>query len=586
MLQTRNIRIGALLAILFLVTADMMFAQTTSQAPSATVPTTAHVGLAPIANSRQANPTSRQAISVVSPGDGSLQKQFTELQAEFAAIKSGESWTTGLVERMAFIIGMISLIAIGLQGFSLLSQLRLEARNREHSIAEGAVQSAREGELHAKFIALLDFAIRTNDDGTKRAAETLDLVNSLLAITERTAAKASEREYDSLSKEISATDSECLSLLQKSLAEEERSIIAKPEFRRQVSTLARTIDTLASDIKSYNRLLMGHATRSHQPSSVESPTSVRELSLAAACLFIRGQQRNIDQEFPEAINDWRASLNAVGSDNVRLDANYWIAYTDNTLGNFDDALQYLDASLKLSPGIREPELKRLFMETQFFALGLRAVPEQLIEEGLESFAKLDERRYNLTPDRHDRATSSFATTLGNIRLIKWVRDQHNGGIDKSGLHNALESYDKAVAVHEHSRWAVFGRCQVLTLLGKELDETMQNQLRYVFDSAQREYDVRDRQPRSQLLCKATQFMCIQMLQTEANEKEKGQIPSIVGEVKRLAAGLEDRLIFSQFRKQNVDQKTFTKEFDTFKDGNGNMLEAMMFANQREVLRRA
>src|SRR6266404_2816013 len=68
---------------------------------------------------------------------------------------------------------------------------------------------------------------KLEEGGIKRAGETLQLINSLLMITERSATKAAGAQFDFLSRTIDNLDHECKTLITEATKDDERDIIAK-----------------------------------------------------------------------------------------------------------------------------------------------------------------------------------------------------------------------------------------------------------------------------------------------------------------------------------------------------------------------
>src|SRR5439155_10570692 len=83
------------------------------------------------------------------------------------------------------------------------------------------------------------------------------------------------------------------------------------------------------------------------------------LSLTAPCLFVRGINHHLDQNFAAAIADWQSALKARGAMAIRVDANYWIGYVENTLGDFERVAPYLRDAISVATEERKVELTRL-----------------------------------------------------------------------------------------------------------------------------------------------------------------------------------------------------------------------------------
>src|SRR5207253_1958653 len=116
-------------------------------------------------------------------------------------------------------------------------------------------QVTREESLNERYIKLLEVAsgaaetaqqkvVALEEGGIKRAGETIQLINNLLQITERAAAKAAGAQFDFLSRSIGNFDAQCQALITEATKDDDRDIIAKPEFRERVRVLTKQIESL------------------------------------------------------------------------------------------------------------------------------------------------------------------------------------------------------------------------------------------------------------------------------------------------------------------------------------------------------
>jgi tetratricopeptide (TPR) repeat protein len=324
--------------------------------------------------------------------------------------------------------------------------------------------------------------------------------------------------------------------------DDERDIIAKPIFIERVKILTEGIKSLDSQITTYNESVPTQFRPSSLPdagatANDESTRTWNRLALTAPCLFVRGLSHHIQQNFRAAINDWEAALKARGANSISVDANYWIGYLNNTLGNFERATAYLDAAATVAPARRKTELKRLEIETRFFALDYAEVPDSLLKEGKKYFDQLGALVTT-------RAKSSFATTMGNISLIRYIRT--NLGAEFTLASEANHWFEQAVAAETKSRWARFGICQNLILAGRPLNTTQEREVRDVVRSVGNEYQNRQ-EHRSKALSKITEYICMLML------KQDDDLSTIASSVLYHTSEVTARTLYSQFRKQNIDK---------------------------------
>lgn len=549
----------------------LLYSQTTKKGSDAAPP-------------RNENPSSRPEVTPqVAATQTQAEKDLEKLQMQLSAQKEAE-------ETIKFWIGIMTLVLIGtsLIAFSLqIGTLFADVRSRRQNKEESEKQSRRDDELHGRFLELIDVAskaakesqdkvTRLEEGRIKRAGETLQLINSLLMITERAATKAAGAQFDFLSRTIDNLDHECKTLISEATRDDERDIIAKTTFSEEVRLLTDQINSLDHQIVIYNESVPSQfrAMQGAEGFSTSADAGAwARLSLTGPCLFIRGQNHLQQQNFTGAINDWKASLTAGNAEASRVDANYWIGYINNTLGNFQEAERFLQDAEKLAPERRRPELSRLELETRFFALDLAIVPNDLLDEGEKLYKQFhsEMQQQRLAA----RAISSFATTMGNMTVVERLRASIASGSDLD-LSKSSEWFQRALVVAPRSRWARFGMCCNLLLSGQPLDETARSDVRDVIQSVNREYTARI-EDRSKVLSKVTEYICLCMLGDEIRDDEKSRLPSIASSIQLHASLVRARTLYSQFRKQNVGTDVFLREFYHF-ERTKSLLETFRMAN--------
>jgi hypothetical protein len=492
--------------------------------------------------------------------------EIQKLEFQLAAEKHGQDVILSWVEIAAGVLGATAVLAFIIQIWTLFSDTANRRRNQE----ERVVQSTREGQLHEGFLKILDIATKAAEDaqlkvatlgegGIRRAGETLQLINNLLAITERAAAKAAGAQFEFLSRTIGTLDASCRALIVEATEKDDRDIIAKPVFAEKVRVLTGEIDAIDHQISTYNASVPsqfrevgdGQDDRAHDDDGVTQ--SWMRLCLTGPCLFVRGQDHLQNQNFNSAIDDWKQSLVTRGSESVRVDANYWIGYLNNTLGNFDKSPEFLKAAAAAAGDQRKPELLRLELETRFFSLDDLQVPDEILNEGERIFATLQP---HVVPPR---TISSFATTMGNIAFVQSIRRSIKDNADFDPR-NSSAWFQRAISAMDRSRWARFGMCQDTLLSGKTLDEELRRDLADVVGSAQREYQNRE-EDRSKVLSKVTEYICMVILDSQ----KENTLSAVAASVELHASRVRARTIYSQFRKQNVDKEIFLREFKHFQE---------------------
>lgn len=507
-----------------------------------------------------------------------MQPELQKLKLELSAQKEAQETIRTWIQILAGVLIVVSFLAFGLQVYTLWAEARSRRRNQE----ESAAQSRREEELHNRFLKVLDVASKAQDKvatleegGIKKAGETLELINSLLTITERAAARAAGAQFDFLSRRIETLDGECKRLIANAARDDDRDIIAKPAFSEQVRVLAELINSLDHEISTYNasvppqfRAAQQYGDQAGTGTDHGTMPSWTRLSLTGPCLFIRGQNHLQLQNFKSAIDNWKSSLEAKDAESIKVDANYWIGYLNNTLGNFDVSPDFFKAAAKAATEQRKPELLRLELETRFFALDLAEVPNDLLCEGAQIYNGLQRHRVPT------RTISSFATTMGNITLIQGMRAAITNGSTFEPAKSS-EWFQHALDYEPRSRWARFGKCQNLALSGQSLDENTREEVRDVLGSVQREYQARI-EDRSKVLSKVTEYICLVMLGDQKEER----LSTVAASVESHASLVRARTIYSQFRKQNVDKEVFLEEFHFFEEKR-NLPDTFRMANTKK-----
>lgn len=495
-----------------------------------------------------------QNLPISTPTQSALEEMrsdLKELQSELLAREEAQEIVVRYLQIGVAWIALVSLLALALQFVAF----RVDSTIRRRSQDENEANRTREESLNERLIRVLDVTTKSaeqaqqqlsalQEGGIRRAAETLQLINNLLTITERSAAKAADAHYEFLSSSIENVDGECQNLNSEAIESDERDIIAKPVFIERVKILAKQIDSLDNQILAFNQ----SAPRQLAPSSEETQSGkpfLSELSLTGPCLFIRGLEHHVQQNFEAAIEAWKTALKANNSSAIAIDANYWAGYVNNTLGRFSDAMSHIRAASELAPVQRKPELVRLLLETRFFALKDKDVPEELLKEGGEYFNELD------VSEISSRAISSFATTMGNMCMIQQVRTSGK----KPNFKESTDWFDRALQATDRSRWARFGKYQNKVLLSKRLSAKDIEDIKDIIGSVRREYQNRE-EDRSKALSKITEYMCMLMVGSYNNE----DLSTISGLVELHTGKVSARTLYSQFRKQNITKNEFLDEF--------------------------
>jgi cbb3-type cytochrome oxidase subunit 3 len=395
----------------------------------------------------------------------------------------------------------------------------------------------------------------TDKGGIKQADETLSLINNLLRITERAAARAAGVQFDFLSTALGALSRECERLVADAKAYDERDIATRPDFRERVRILAKQIDQLDNQRVSYNQ-------------AVPQSDSAASIRLPHPCLFIRGMASDLDQNPTEAINNWLEIVKSKEETAVVDGACYWLGYVYNTIGyKSDDEFNQVKGYLAKARSRAEVsgnmsrlyELTRVKLETDFFRAGRSQMLTEIVEEGDKFYSTSDSQFVN------PRAKAAFATTMGNIVLIRDFRKSIVSGTPFAPA-EANAWFDRAGESH----WAKFGRCQALLLAGVPFDENMRKVVEDIAGIVAANYFDRI-EDRTKLLCKITEYLCKLMLDP------RSETSTIEYFITTHAANVTGRTIYSQLRKQNISKEEFLKEWRVL-CGERNILEAAKKSN--------
>lgn len=524
------------------------------------------VAIGQVSNSPTPSTATPTAQAVQAPSPTQPQSEIQELRAELAAQKAAQDAIQTYIEIIAGVLILVSIAAFGIQIWGMFADHRIRRSSQDAT----AKHSQREDQLHEKFLKVLDIATDAAKDtqqkvatleegGIKRAGETLQLINNLLTITERAAAKATGAQFEFLTKTIGGLNEACSILINDATKEEDRDIIAKPGYSEQVRILTSQIDAIDNQVTTYNESV---PSQFRDTQGVARPGGDAEyaprlqwsrLELTGPCLFIRGQNHLQRQNFSAAISDWKLALTAKGSESIRVEANYWIGYVSNTLGRFEDAPAFLKAASAVAAEQKKPELDRLELESRFFAVNLEPVPADLVTEGANYYADF---RTHRVPRR---TMSSFATTMGNITFIQYIRSKIDPSTPFEAPADSSAWFQKALAIEPRSRWARFGLCQNAILEGRPLGAEELENVRDVMGSVNKEYQNRV-EVRSKVLSKTTEYICTLMLGDNASTQERDRLVGIAHAVEAHASDVTARTVYSQFRKQNVPKDIFLDEF--------------------------
>jgi tetratricopeptide (TPR) repeat protein len=401
----------------------------------------------------------------------------------------------------------------------------------------GKAAERRAQESHNLAIESHNLAIRGEVGSQERAAQvhqtflaesknTLELVNATLRLAKDASERAAtiiQARAEKLLKDLDRTAKKMLSE-----AKDDRDLVTHPKKRSDLLSLANKI----------------------QGFEINSFMFPSDLPLTPECLYIRGMDFHLKQQFDDAFEAWLSvALDENAVPPLRSLAWFWIGYEQNNLGLFSEAEKSFENAERFEAGIRKFELQRIRLETRFFnrTLGPARNSVGAFENLLRSFdgiAESDEIRGHLA-----RAW----TTFGNI-LVETGREETDKGEAEKLFKRAQSAFAQ---VSDQSPWALFGLGQSFAYLGQnaEAEEILAGKAR---KNAQAEY-INRVEPRTKVLARTTEIICCALV-----EGLKKDVHSVYGDLIEAIGLVDHRLtIYSQFQKRNVSREEFRSDLDKF-----------------------
>lgn len=403
--------------------------------------------------------------------------------------------------------GLVSFASLG--GF-----VRSEQRATEsHKVAmqgERAGQQ-RSAEVHETFL--------------ESSRNTLDLVNATLTL----AKEASERAAQTIQNKADATldelDIAAKALVARVPADDDRALVADPVRRSELRSLAQKIAGFE-----INRFIL--------------PVNV---GLTPHCMFIRGMDFHLSQQFDDAFECWRdVALREDGPSFLKSLAWYWIGYEFNNLGEFSEARHSFDRALELAgPGARQFELQRISIESRFF----NKEPAEGLVEQLDRLLKSVHKEPS--EEKLDVTRAKIQGTAGNVSHELGNELRRAGRID-----DATTRYEQAkqfyLSISSIDKWARFGLAEAKWRLG-ELDEELYRNVR---TAAIEEYVNRE-EPRTKVLARTTELVCCLRV-PEFQDEVQSIHPQLVADVGRVDGRLT---VYSQIQRRNVPKSEFRRDLE-------------------------
>ena len=471
-----------------------------------------------------------------------LIERLDKKDAEIAELKARYESTTSSVVFFAGVFGTLltTLLTIG-TGFSIYGFIRSEKRATEaHSFS---LSSARDAENRAA--AAFSLSLTGETDNQKRASQvhesflegskkTLELVNDTLTLAKEASERAAKMIEQRAKESVDELDRRSQFLLSSVPAQDDRALIADPASRSKLRTVAHEIAAFFE----INRYIMSEAIR-----------------LTPPCLFIRGMDFHLSQQFDEAIAAWEdVAVSQTASDDLKSLAWYWIGYEQNNLIRFNKAEQSFENALKNATGPRRYELQRILIETKFFNKTKKGYSSGALIQPLKNLLLSIESDEDPSEELEARKTKVLIT-LGNVIGQTGRELGADKTDDSSKLFAQAKEYYERVA--DHDKWARFGLAEMLYALGDT--KTAQEMFAGKVREAAIDESVRREEPRTKVLARTTELICC-LCVPDLQRREAAGIRSLV--LQELGRVDERLTVYSQIQKRNVSKAEFQDDLDS------------------------
>ena len=408
--------------------------------------------------------------------------------------------------------GITSLISWGRYEFSQARREHKQSDETHALLVRGETGSQRRSdEVHQTFLA-----------GSKN---TLDLVNATLTLAKEASERAAKAVEARAAIILQKLDIESKELLASVPGQDDRALVADPARTATLRSLAQRIEGFQ-----INRLVLPE-----------------EMQLSTECLFIRGMDFHLRQQYDDAFEAWKevAHRNETPP-SLRSKAWYWIGYEQNNLGDFPDACLSFQRALETASGVRKFELQRLLVESRFFN---RDAEESLIESLKALLTSIEQN----AEEGVESVRKRILGTLGNIYL------QMGNHLRKTtSLEGSKPKYELAKSYFEQAsaqdKWALFGFAEALYwLCNEQALDIFEKQVR---PSAISE-EIRRIEPRTKVLAKTTELICC--IRVPALRAE---VLGVCRDVTDSLGRVEGRLtVYSQSQRRNVTKEDFRNDLE-------------------------
>jgi len=458
------------------------------------------------------SPTEPIASSAVEPAlTQDMQQSFDKEVAILREKVDTLYWLAGML-----IVVLVTVLTLGGLG-SIIVGIRSESRTNEAHRLFITGERASQGRVNETHNAFL---------GSSR--DTLELVNSTLTLAQ----EASERAAHFIENKARATreelDKNAKFLIESVHKEDDRALVADPKHRSALRSLAQKIAGFE-----INRFVL--------PIDIE---------LTSHCLFIRGLDFHLNQQFTDAFECWQSTALREDTPNpLKSLAWYWIGYEHNNLAEFEEACISFERALEITEGARRYELNRILLESRFFNKNKESA-EYLIPH-FETLLKSIESVVD--GEKFEENKRKILITIGNVCY------QFGNELMKNGKNEeAQKKYQNAKNYFERAgqdKWALFGLAEILYRQGEK--KTVHHP---IFEKVRAEAigeNIRREEPRTKVLARTTELICCIRLQKPNDEKT-----GIYSQVIEALGRVDDRLtVYSQIQKRNVTKPEFMEDLE-------------------------
>jgi tetratricopeptide (TPR) repeat protein len=465
---------------------------------------------------------SAQTTTPSSPSDPQLYERIGKLESDVD--RQGNEVT--------LILGVLGvMLSLSVVGFALTERRSHQIHQR--GLKADDVSGKRAAEIH-------DLVVAGEKASQTRAAEvhsrflegsvdTLNLVNETLNLERMASERAARAVEDTTKRQINDLDQAARALISRVPSDDDHRLVTDPDMRDDLTSLARRIS-----------ILEGHLG-----------TMSGDLALKPHCLFVRGMQLHLEQQYDDAFREWDKIVQGdAARDDLRSLTWYWIGRERKNLGDYEQADQAFENALVGAGDARRYELKRIRLEIQFFEPG-QYDAESLIEQ-------LDRLVAEAEGDKSKAATKALPkiqATLGNVHHE--LGQEHLADAQVGSARQHFEAAAKIFRSIQAEKWAVFGLAEALWWLGeKEREEAEELFAEKARNFARDEYLHRI-EYRAKVLARAAELLC------------SARAPSLREEVDHVyhdvldALGHVDRrmTIYSELQRRNVNKTDFLEDMD-------------------------